>query len=134
MSLTPAKQRGESIRSHVSGSPNESIVPRPVNTLPNFETAFFVLVTNLMAQRVLEKDGRVVYEDPENHQINLSSGLSPVLSVDGKVALIRGRRFFYGDLFDCSHTETKNSITVYDPTTGLHLQRERRPSASYQNS
>jgi hypothetical protein len=76
-----------------------------------------VLGTNLNAQRVFEKEGNVIYEDVGKHRINLGRGLSPVLTADGKVALIRGRRFFYGDSFDCSHAETKNWIAVYDPTT-----------------
>jgi hypothetical protein len=74
-------------------------------------------VTNLMAQRVFEKGENVVYEDVGKHRINLGKGLSPVLTADGKVALIRGRRFFYGEEFDCRHTETKNWIALYDPLT-----------------
>jgi hypothetical protein len=70
-----------------------------------------------MAQRVFERDGNVVYQDAEKQKINLGKGLSPVLTADGKVALIRRRRFFYGDSFDCSHTDTKNWIALYDPTT-----------------
>jgi hypothetical protein len=70
-----------------------------------------------MAQRVFEKDGNVVYQDGEKQNINLGKGLSPILTADGKVALIRGRRFFYGSSFDCSHADTKNWIALYDPTT-----------------
>jgi hypothetical protein len=78
---------------------------------------FFVLVTNLMAQRALERDDHVFYEDVGKHKVNLGIGFSPVITGDGNVALVRGRRFFYGEPFDCSHTETKNWIVLYDPLT-----------------
>ncbi len=39
------------------------------------------------------------------------------MTAEGKVALIRGRRFGYGDRFDCSQTESKNWIVIYDPVS-----------------
>ena len=45
----------------------------------------------LRAQRVFEVDDHVVSEDAVKRQINLGFGRSPMLTADGKVALIRGR-------------------------------------------
>jgi hypothetical protein len=42
---------------------------------------------------------------------------NPLLTSDGKVALIRGRRYGYGEQFDCSQKATKNWIALYDPKT-----------------
>jgi hypothetical protein len=73
--------------------------------------------TSVLAQRAFERGVDVIYEDAAMHQTNLGAGLSPVLTKDGKVALIRGRRFDYGDSFDCSRKDTSNRIVLYDPVT-----------------
>src|ERR1700693_317781 len=80
-------------------------------------TSPLVLAMNLDAQRALEVHGNVIYEDVGKHKINLGKGFSPVLTADGKVAFLRGRKFYYGELFDCSHAEGKNWIVLYDPAT-----------------
>ena len=59
----------------------------------------------------------MVYEDNRQRQTDLGIGFSPVLTADGKVALIRGRRFGYGQPFDCGDPKKKNWIVVYDPAT-----------------
>jgi len=76
------------------------------------------LASNSMAQRVFEKGAEVVYEDANKNQTNLGRGFSPVLMSQGKVALIRGRLFGYGEYFDCSKRATKNWVSVYDSVTG----------------
>jgi len=78
---------------------------------------FLALATSLNAQRVFEADGNVIYEDAAKHRINLGAGFNPLLTADGKVALIHGRQYGYGERFDCSHKETKNWIALYDPKT-----------------
>jgi hypothetical protein len=40
-----------------------------------------------------------------------------VLTDDGGVALLRGRRFDDGEKFDCDHKETRNWVSVYNPKT-----------------
>jgi hypothetical protein len=57
-------------------------------------------------------DGTVIYENTAKRQINLGVGSSPVLTADEKVALIRGRRFGYGDPFVCGRKETRNWIDL----------------------
>jgi hypothetical protein len=47
--------------------------------------------TSLLAQRAIERGADVIYEDAARHQTNLGAALSPVLTKDGKVALIRGQ-------------------------------------------
>jgi hypothetical protein len=76
---------------------------------------FLLLGSVLLAQRANETDGRVVYEDAQGNRTDLGAGFSPVLTHDGSVALLRGRKFTYGDEFDCAHKETRNWVAVYDP-------------------
>lgn len=52
---------------------------------------------------------------------------NPILTADGKVALIRRRRFGYGEHFDCSQRKTRNWIALYDPATGLEKVIFDRP-------
>ena len=47
--------------------------------------------------------------------MSLGAGSNPQLTRDGKVALIRGRLFGYGDPFDCGQKDRKNWIAIYDP-------------------
>src|SRR5258707_13675183 len=84
---------------------------------PSGAVLFLALATSLNAQRVFEADGNVIYEDSAKRRINLGAGFNPLLTADGKVALIRGRQYGYGERFDCSHKETKNWIALYDPKT-----------------
>jgi hypothetical protein len=58
-----------------------------------------------------------VYEDPRGNRVDLGAGFSPVLTDDGGVALLRGRRFDDGEKFDCDHKETRNWVSVYNPKT-----------------
>ncbi|HEV2199452.1 MAG TPA: hypothetical protein VGR73_06510 [Bryobacteraceae bacterium] len=81
-------------------------------------TALGVLLSSssLPAQRVFEKGEDVIYEDSQGKQINLGHGYSPVLTSQGKIALIRGPRADYvGSDADCIHSPTKNWVAVYDP-------------------
>src|SRR6266481_4889739 len=48
--------------------------------------------SSLMGQRVFEKDQSVIYEDDRKNRINFGRGFSPVLTEEGKIALIRGPR------------------------------------------
>ena len=74
------------------------------------------LGSNLIAQRAFEKNDKVVYEDAAGRQADLGIGFSPVLTADGRVALIRGRPLD-SDLVECGRAETKNWIAIYDPAT-----------------
>jgi len=60
---------------------------------------------------------KVVYEDADKQRTILGVGFNPIVTEDGKIALIRGRRFSYGEAFDCRHPATKNWIALYDPAT-----------------
>jgi hypothetical protein len=59
----------------------------------------------------------VIYEDDRKKRINLGLGFNPVLTEEGKVALIRGRRIVFNEPFDCNRRDSKNWISVYDPAT-----------------
>ncbi|MGA2183403.1 MAG: hypothetical protein ABSH47_10265 [Bryobacteraceae bacterium] len=72
---------------------------------------------SLMAQRAFELAGKVIYEDARGSRTDLGAGFSPVLTHDGRVALLRGRSFDYGEQFDCAHRETRNWVAVYNPAT-----------------
>jgi hypothetical protein len=74
-----------------------------------------LFASGLMAQRAFEHNGSVVYEDPRGNRVDLGAGFSPVLTDDGGVALLRGRRFDYGEKFNCDHKETRNWVSVYNP-------------------
>lgn len=81
---------------------------------------FAIIVTlapKLAAQRAFETGGHVVYQDAQGRRVDLGPGLNPVLSAEGKIAFIRGRRFAYGEAFDCRDATKKNWIVLYDPTT-----------------
>jgi hypothetical protein len=75
------------------------------------------LAAALDAQRVFEKEAQVVYGEAQGRQTNLGTGFSPVLTTDGKVLFIRGRRFAFGGPFDCRDPKKKNWIALYDPAT-----------------
>jgi hypothetical protein len=90
-----------------------------VNRSVAFLIALVITPAGLRAQRAFERGPGVIYEDGSRHQTNLGAGLSPVLTKDGKVALIRGRRFGYGDPFDCRHKDMRNWIVLYDPVARL---------------
>jgi hypothetical protein len=76
-----------------------------------------LLAMPIAAQRAFEKGPEVVYEDSEGKQVNVGVGLSPQLTLDGKIALIRGHSFGYGEPFDCGKKDRKNWIVVYNPLT-----------------
>ena len=76
-----------------------------------------LLASGLMAQRAFEASGKVIYEDAQWNRTNLGVGFNPVLSQDGRVALLRGRSFGYGERFDCDKSENKNWVSVYNPAT-----------------
>jgi len=81
---------------------------------------FAIIVTlaqNLAAQRAFETGGQVVYQDTQGRRVDLGAGFSPVLTAQGKIAFIRGRRFAYGETFDCRDAKKKNWIALYDPAT-----------------
>jgi len=67
------------------------------------------------AQRTFEAGGRVIYEDAHGKPADLGIGFSPVLASDGRVALLRGREFRYGDDFDCADKQQRNWVAIYDP-------------------
>ena len=96
-------------------SSSSSRVERRVDVEPPEELA----PASAEAQRAFEKGGRVVYVSNSGSQTDLGVGFSPVLTAAGKVALIRGRWFYYGDDFDCRNRPTKNWIAIYDPATRI---------------
>lgn len=71
--------------------------------------------SSLIAQRAFEEGGNVIYQNAQGNRTNLGSGFSPVMTAQGRVAFVRGRRFGYGEKFDCFHPNTKNWIALYDP-------------------
>jgi hypothetical protein len=73
--------------------------------------------SDLIAQRAFEASGEVIYEDARGNRTNLGVGFNPVLMHDGRVALLRGRSFAYGEQFDCDKRETKNWVSIYNPAT-----------------
>ncbi len=73
------------------------------------------LPSGLLAQRAFEANGRTVYEDAHGKRTDLGIGFSPVLTSDGRVALLRGRKFDYGDDFDCAEKNRRNWASIYDP-------------------
>jgi hypothetical protein len=80
--------------------------------------AILVLGFALAAPRAFEMGGAVYYEDADQKQLSLGEGFSPVLNSKGEVAVIRGKRYRFGDDYDCRKRETKNWITVFTPSTG----------------
>ena len=88
-----------------------------VSCLTSLAALLLLPASSLVAQRVFEKGQNVNYEDDRKNRINLGLGFNPVLTEEGKVALIRGRRIGYGEPFDCKHGDSKNWIAVYDPAT-----------------
>jgi hypothetical protein len=68
-----------------------------------------------MAQRAIESGGDVVYMDAKRNRTNLGAGFSPVSMQDGRVAFLRGRKFGYGEKFDCAHKESRNWVELYNP-------------------
>lgn len=85
-------------------------------TLP-FAVIVLLMASDLIAQRAFEASGKVFYEDAQRNRTNLGVGFSPVLTHDGRVALLRGRNFGYGEQFDCDKRETKNWVSIYNPAT-----------------
>ncbi|HUA83118.1 MAG TPA: hypothetical protein VMB85_04620 [Bryobacteraceae bacterium] len=79
--------------------------------------ALLLFASSLWAQRVVERGNHVIYADSSGRETDAGIGFSPVLIRDGKVALLRGRKFGYGDDFNCAHRETKNRVAVFDPRT-----------------
>lgn len=80
-------------------------------------SCFLLLGRTAVAQRADEDHGKVVYEDSRGALTDLGLGFNPLLSADGKVIFIRGRKFDYGDPFDCGDKDTKNWVAAYDPAT-----------------
>ena len=75
------------------------------------------IAATMQAQRVFEQGDRVVYEDVRKQQTDLGAGFDPLLMANGEVVFVRGRRYGYGEEFDCTRPETKNSVAKYDPQT-----------------
>jgi len=78
---------------------------------------FLLCSANLIAQRAYETSGKVFYEDAAGNRTSLGAGFSPVLTHDGRVALIRGPSFGYGETLGCDHKETRDWVAVYSPST-----------------
>jgi hypothetical protein len=75
-----------------------------------------LLFTSVLAgQRAFEEGGDVIYEDAHGVRSNLGKGFSPVVTGDGRVAMLRGRKFLYGDEFDCGRRDARNWVAEYDP-------------------
>ena len=94
---------------------NRRYYPNMAGTRVSFLT--LSLASALMAQRAFEADGKVIYEDAHGNRTNLGFGFNPVLTHDGRVSMIRGRSFGYGEQFDCEKSGNKNWVSVYNPTT-----------------
>lgn len=72
---------------------------------------------NLTAQRAFESGDKVVYQDAQGRRTVLGAGFSPAVTGNGEVGFIRGRRFAYGDPFDCRDPKKKNWMVLYNPST-----------------
>jgi hypothetical protein len=78
------------------------------------------LPASAIAQHAFEKNDHVIYEDATKHQTDLGRGFNPILTADGKVAMIRGPRFEGQNAdFDCNNRGKKNWIVQYDPATRM---------------
>jgi hypothetical protein len=88
---------------------------------PTSCTVFLSLLSpfGLPAHRTFGANGRVIYEDTHGKRTDLGTGFSPVLTSDGRVALLRGRKFGYGDDFNCGKKQERNWVAVYDPVTRI---------------
>jgi hypothetical protein len=88
---------------------------------PTSCTVFLSLLSpfGLLAQRTFGANGRVIYEDSHGKRTDLGIGFSPVLTADGRVALLRGRKAGYGDDFNCGNKQERNWVAVYDPVTRM---------------
>ena len=76
-----------------------------------------VLFASIIAgQRAFEEGGDVIYEDAHGVRSNLGRGLSPVITQDGRVAVLRGPVHDYGET-GCDHKETRDWVAVYNPST-----------------
>lgn len=80
------------------------------------------LAAAMHAQRVFEQGDQVVYEDAGKRQTNLGLGFNPILTANGRVVLLRGRRFDYGENFDCTQRSSKNWVDSYDPEMGKEVK------------
>lgn len=75
------------------------------------------MAASLAAQRAFESGDKVIYEDAQQRRFNLGTGFNPVLTAQGMIAFIRGRRFNSGEAFDCRDAKKKNWIALYDPAS-----------------
>jgi hypothetical protein len=82
--------------------------------------------SGLIAQRAFETGGKVVYEDAAGNRTSLGAGLSPVMTHDGRVALLRGPVHDYGET-GCDDKETRDWVAVYNPSTKLEEVLFDRP-------
>jgi hypothetical protein len=71
----------------------------------------------VLGQRAFEDRGEIVYQDASGTRTNVGQGFSPVLTSAGDVVFVRGRKFEYGDDFDCKDRAKKNWIALWDPQT-----------------
>lgn len=78
--------------------------------------SLLLCASGLLAQRAYETSGKVFYEDAAGNRTNLGAGLSPVITHDGRVALLRGPVHDYGET-GCDHKETRDWVAVYNPST-----------------
>jgi hypothetical protein len=99
-----------------------------VRTARSNQILFFAAVAATMqAQRVFEQGDKVVYEDARKQQTDLGAGFDPILISDGEVVFVQGRRYGYGEEFDCARPETKNWVAKYDPQTEKETKLFDRP-------
>lgn len=79
--------------------------------------AFLLLLSTrtTVAQQAFVDHGKVIYQGPAGSRVDLGPGFNPLLSADGRVVFIRGRKFDYGTAFDCTNRQTKNWVAAYDP-------------------
>jgi hypothetical protein len=78
---------------------------------------FAVMAATAQAQRVFEQGNKVIYEDASKQRTDLGVGFDPILMAGGEVVFVRGKRYGYGEEFDCTRPETKNWVAKYDPQT-----------------
>jgi hypothetical protein len=88
---------------------------------------FVALAATTQAQRVFELGEKVVYEDARKQQTDLGAGFDPTPIADGEVVFVRGRRYGYGEEFDCTRPESKNWVAKYDPQTEKETKVFDRP-------
>lgn len=80
--------------------------------------ALLLCALSASAQRAFVEKGQVVHQDTIGKQTVIGPGFNPILRPDGSVIYVKGRRYEYGDKFDCAVPAKRNYIVRFDPVFG----------------